>query len=479
MYLVVDCETNGLPRRRGRDYLDVDNWPRAVQVAWCLYDDNRGLVSSASHIVRPDGWTIPSSAAAIHGITTERATAEGGDITRILGELASTAGRAKVVVAHNAEFDGNVIAAEYLRADLRPPFVPSTMICTMQSSTDYCQLPGGPYGQFKWPTLQQLNSILGGPKLEGAHDAHVDANACAYCFFELVYRRVIRLRTRWWQRLFAGPATTAARPAAVGRQATAPRRASHEVETTVISGSGFDVTISMSRPTSRFERDESWSVGAAPGYLPEIHGGLPFCFESVPLLRIRTSESGQTLDDMTIAYVAGSNRDVLMRHASEMQPLLKQAAKLAGGFHRNFVIEPHRIPDLPVVPPVVDDMQFLVRPAKMVLAPLTKTGRVPKFPLSISFSTDPDTLVRHDGTFVRALGSEEVKGDSLIAHLGYLSDGSLGKASLHCWRGRTRWSVDCVLRDGSLNVARVTRGKADGTEERRYDYKEATADQLA
>lgn len=200
MYLVVDCETNGLPRSRNSHYTTVRNWPRAVQVAWCMFDSERSPMCSASHIIRPDGWRIPSSASDIHGITTKRAKDEGRDIADVLAELAAVATQARVVVAHNAEFDGSVLAAEYLRLALRPPFVPDKMICTMQSSTNFCRLPGGPYGQYKWPTLQQLHSVLGGGRFEGAHDAGADAEACAFCFFELIDRRVIRIRTPWWRR---------------------------------------------------------------------------------------------------------------------------------------------------------------------------------------------------------------------------------------------------------------------------------------
>lgn len=472
MFLVIDCETNGLPRRRGSIYADVDNWPRAVQVAWRLYDDGRSLVSAASHIVRPNGWAIPSSAAAVHGITTERAIAEGSDIMGILSELSAAASRAKVVVAHNAEFDGSVLAAEYLRANLRPPFVPSAMICTMQSSTDYCRLPGGPYGQYKWPTLQQLNSALGGGQLAGAHDAQVDAAACAFCFFKLVDRRVIRLRTSWWQRLFGN--RTVVQPSIAARQYPAPRPARELVETRVISGSGLEFSVAVSGTAARYKTDESWAMGAMPGYDPATHGALPFSLDRVPLLHARMTENGRLVSDMTTAYVAGPNREILIQHACSLQTMLERAAQLAGGFHRGFVFDPNRIPDLPVVPPRVEASEILAHPATLSIAPLTKTGKVPKFPLSASFSIAPDVVVRPDGLFVHVVGSGGDKGDSAIVHLGYMSDGTVGKASIHCWRSSTRWSVDCVMQNGGLMVARVERGKADGSTERRYDYKNQT-----
>jgi DNA polymerase III epsilon subunit-like protein len=53
----------------------------------------------------------------------------------------------------------------------------------MQSSTDFCRLPGR-YG-FKWPTLQELHGILFGEPMEGAHRALSDVRACARCYGEL------------------------------------------------------------------------------------------------------------------------------------------------------------------------------------------------------------------------------------------------------------------------------------------------------
>ena len=59
----------------------------------------------------------------------------------------------------------------------------------MLSATDYCQLPGR-YG-FKWPTLQELHSTLFNESFDGAHDALSDVRACARCFFELKFRKIV------------------------------------------------------------------------------------------------------------------------------------------------------------------------------------------------------------------------------------------------------------------------------------------------
>ncbi|HQN80738.1 MAG TPA: hypothetical protein PLB64_06750, partial [Kiritimatiellia bacterium] len=58
-----------------------------VQLAWLLCDEAGNELASASRIIRPQGYTIPPAAARIHGITTERALAEGVVLADALDEV--------------------------------------------------------------------------------------------------------------------------------------------------------------------------------------------------------------------------------------------------------------------------------------------------------------------------------------------------------------------------------------------------------
>ena len=53
----------------------------------------------------------------------------------------------------------------------------------MKKSTNYCKLDG-PYG-YKWPKLSELHYKLFGIGFEEAHNAAVDINATAKCFWEM------------------------------------------------------------------------------------------------------------------------------------------------------------------------------------------------------------------------------------------------------------------------------------------------------
>jgi DNA polymerase-3 subunit epsilon len=191
MYLIIDCETTGLPKNWRAPISDLANWPRVIQVAWSLYDKADRHLESIVHLVQPDGFTIPVDAQRVHNITTERALAEGKKLAIVLHELGLVVERAEVLIAHNVKFDVNVISAEYLRMNLQPPFENRKRICTMEMTTDFCRIPG-PYG-YKWPTLSQLYKELFKSSFEEAHDAGADVTACAKCFFELKQRGVIPL----------------------------------------------------------------------------------------------------------------------------------------------------------------------------------------------------------------------------------------------------------------------------------------------
>jgi DNA polymerase III subunit epsilon len=189
MYLIIDCETTGLPKNWKAPATDLNNWPRVIQLAWALYDKSNAPMESAIHLVRPNGFVIPEEAQRIHHISTEQALAEGKDLAEVLQALKVAAAKARILIAHNVKFDERVISAEYLRLKLDLPFSDMKRVCTMEQSTNYCQIPGQ-YGN-KWPTLAQLHQKLFGSGHEEAHDAGADVAACARCFFELKNLRVI------------------------------------------------------------------------------------------------------------------------------------------------------------------------------------------------------------------------------------------------------------------------------------------------
>ncbi|WP_209330036.1 DNA polymerase III subunit alpha [Lunatimonas salinarum] len=191
MYIIFDTETTGLPRSFDAPITDLDNWPRLVQLAWQLHDAHGRLLSQHNHIVKPEGYTIPYNAEKIHGISTKRANEEGKPLTQVLAMFQEDVAKTTYLVGHNVEFDINVTGAEFLRKEVSTDFLSKKTLDTKDLSTDFCAIPGGKGGKYKWPTLTELHQKLFGVGFDSAHDAAYDVDATAKCFFGLITAGVI------------------------------------------------------------------------------------------------------------------------------------------------------------------------------------------------------------------------------------------------------------------------------------------------
>ena len=183
MYLFFDTETTGLPRNYKAPVTDLNNWPRLVQLAWLFYDESGNKIAGNDIIIKPEGFTIPVESSRIHGISTERAMREGVSLTEVLQEFQLRIDQAEFLVAHNMSFDEKILGAEFLRCKMANPVPTKKQICTMQSTTNFCAI-NGPYG-YKWPKLSELHYKLFQTGFDEAHNAAVDINATAKCFWEL------------------------------------------------------------------------------------------------------------------------------------------------------------------------------------------------------------------------------------------------------------------------------------------------------
>jgi DNA polymerase III epsilon subunit-like protein len=181
--LFLDTETTGFPKDYKAPVSDVKNWPRLVQIAWLLTDVSGNEVKCAEHIIRPNGFTIPTDASRVHGITTEIAMKAGADLKLVLDAIAKDLSSATVLIAHNIRYDENILGAEFLRMGYPNHIETKPRKCTMQSSTNFCRI-SGPYG-YKWPKLEELYGKLFREDFDDAHDALADVKACAKCYFEL------------------------------------------------------------------------------------------------------------------------------------------------------------------------------------------------------------------------------------------------------------------------------------------------------
>jgi len=110
---VFDTETTGIDTRNDR----------LVTAYIGVIGPNGDLQESHSWLANP-GVEIPERAAAVHGITTEKAIAEGGNPAQIVGEvvgvLRDVLGRGLPLVIYNAGFDLSLIHHEAVRHGVDP-----------------------------------------------------------------------------------------------------------------------------------------------------------------------------------------------------------------------------------------------------------------------------------------------------------------------------------------------------------------------
>lgn len=164
----LDCETTGLLARHADPYT-LDAEPRIVSIA---------VVTSAGEVagsqrVNP-GCAIPPASTEKHRIT-DAMVADAPAFAAVWPKLLARVGDAALVVAHNAPFDGAVLACELLRAGL--PLPRWRWGCTLAASRRI--LPHSPRH-----TLDALGAVLGLP-VRPDHSALADARCAALLAAEL------------------------------------------------------------------------------------------------------------------------------------------------------------------------------------------------------------------------------------------------------------------------------------------------------
>ena len=194
MILVLDTETNGLPRDWKAPAEDAENWPRIIQIAWQQFTPEGKKIAEHNYLIKPNGFELKKEAQEVNKITREMLEKDGVEIGYALEMLELSLDITTRIVAHNIQFDKKVVQAELLRLKREPVLAKMhdiEKVCTMHGSTKFCAIPG-PYGN-KWPKLEELFEKLypGEQITDNMHDALVDVSVTAQCFFELKKRGII------------------------------------------------------------------------------------------------------------------------------------------------------------------------------------------------------------------------------------------------------------------------------------------------
>lgn len=191
----LDFETDGLPVIQ-HDYIyHPDNWPNAVTVAVILKDYETGNTERYSAIIKPVGFTIPDEMVKFHGISQEKAMAEGQDPKKVFAKVAEYINKADYVAGHNIEaFDLPILKKELHKLKMHYPEKPA--VDTKLYTSDLLQIPKKSQidihnPTYKHPKLNELAEFLKTQERQGEdksinHSAAEDLEINMQCLEKLI-----------------------------------------------------------------------------------------------------------------------------------------------------------------------------------------------------------------------------------------------------------------------------------------------------
>lgn len=186
---MFDTETDGLPKK---DENKKTVWPHLVEIAYEIIEvDCETLesktVSANDFIVTPDGFEIPPQVEKVHGMSTAQAMLLGIPLGMALSKFSVASNSSDLVIAHNINFDKNVVGGEMIRiGDLAPKMFEIPKACSMQKSRQFC-------GLGKNPKMNELYQKIFKKSFEGQHRAKEDTHALTECVQVLIKKKIIQI----------------------------------------------------------------------------------------------------------------------------------------------------------------------------------------------------------------------------------------------------------------------------------------------
>lgn len=178
MKLILDVETTGFPEKMGRKYFPCEqiekyNSSRIVQITFMLCDDALQCISLYDYIIQSDGFDIPNEE--FHGITLNKSLSEGIPFSIMALQLHKILLCVDEIIAHNADFDINIIKSELYRYklnDILDELVKKNIYCSMKNTAKLVNIKNK-YG-IKYPTLKELYEFVLCEEMTNAHDSKYD-----------------------------------------------------------------------------------------------------------------------------------------------------------------------------------------------------------------------------------------------------------------------------------------------------------------
>ncbi len=184
MYLILDASANGRPKSYKAPLDDTYNWPRLMHLSWIILDQDLKPVEDNDMLIQPQGYTPTPSALKSHHLEEDTLRNSTHTIEETLDVLAGSIGSADYVLAHNLQYNEGIIGSEYYRLSKSSPLISAEKYCLMQEATYFCKLRGK--RGYKWPSLQEMHTIMFKQGYTPAGHARADAIAASRCFIYLM-----------------------------------------------------------------------------------------------------------------------------------------------------------------------------------------------------------------------------------------------------------------------------------------------------
>jgi DNA polymerase III alpha subunit (gram-positive type) len=208
--LVFDVETSGLLPKNKED-AKIEEYPYILQISFVVFDTNGWKITKTAntYINVPQSVEITKKITELTGITREMCD-KGIQIQRALREFAKEYMECDIIVAHNINFDRQMIKTEIERN--KEFLEPNTRIlfdrdfekqnnkfnyCTMYGGKNLCKIEmtdskGEKY--FKCPKLVELYEHLFEMVPGNLHNSLVDTFICLRCFVKMRFKFDLSLR---------------------------------------------------------------------------------------------------------------------------------------------------------------------------------------------------------------------------------------------------------------------------------------------
>ena len=178
IYCIVDIETTGFPQKVN----DKTIYPEILQVAWALTNSKGVLIKKKSFISKSDFFKNNLSSEFVN-IDFEVAKTVGYPLNEIMSKFVEDLKISDFIVAHNSDFDIDILSNYYVEHFNINPFTKKKIICTMKSTVDFCKIESR-YG-YKFPKLGELYKKLFNYNITNSHNAEVDVLHTLKCFKKL------------------------------------------------------------------------------------------------------------------------------------------------------------------------------------------------------------------------------------------------------------------------------------------------------